>query len=748
MVGSTSAPSSGATPLKKLLMMVMAAALCLGLAPVAPASAAEPAAEKQTVTEELGANDPQPGKGEASSQKEDAKNASAKAPAAQLQAASAAVDAQPMTQLRTKAAPSAVTVAPTVVDGKLSIPDPLPAAKFSVALTVVDATDGNKVVYNGAVENMAPGSTVLDMLKAAGFTEVADLAETKGNDRAFCLTYDSPYFLGKGYDPATGAFWTTMADGSSDNYDDAMASSPLKAGGSYQYVYGTATSFAYSDAIPDPLAKASFPAALTVFDAVDGKVVYNGAVENMAPGSTVLDMLKAAGFTEVADLAETKGNDRAFCLTYDSPYFLGKGYDPATGAFWTTMADGSSDNYDDAMASSPLKAGGSYQYVYGTETAFAYGVQGVAAPDPKPDDSAYATCKYDAAKAASLQQNLAARFSRGGAEAAIDNTTAFAAIALNDLGLGASIDGSAILASLADYEKANGAPIRAGALAKYILALTAAGVDCTRAPMGGAAHNLVAEMEALISEDAMSVYDAVMILPVYGDAGYEQGSCAMSVQDLVDYLVASQQDNGLFTVSSPDSQTASQAILALIPYRSQPAVSKVIDKTVATVRAMQLPDGSFAYNPGDTQGNLDATANVVVALAALGVDPLSLVTDNGSSPLGFAIALADDDLAGYARALDEDLIGNETMASATVLLALAANQGYQKAGGAYDAYDLTAVTPPAQEEPGDEGAAKAPAAGTALAPTGDDGLGAAGAVAALALGAAACMAVARRSEAA
>ncbi len=189
MVGSTSAPSSGATPLKKLLMMAMAAALCLGLAPVAPASAAEPAAEKQTVTEELGANDPQPGKGEASSQKEDAKNASAKAPAAQLQAASAAVDAQPMTQLRTKAAPSAVTVAPTVVDGKLSIPDPLPAAKFSVALTVVDATDGNKVVYNGAVENMAPGSTVLDMLKAAGFTEVADLAETAGNDRAFCLTY-------------------------------------------------------------------------------------------------------------------------------------------------------------------------------------------------------------------------------------------------------------------------------------------------------------------------------------------------------------------------------------------------------------------------------------------------------------------------------------------------------------------------------------------------------------------------------
>ncbi len=167
------------------------------------------------------------------------------------------------------------------------------------------------MVYNGAVENMAPGSTVLDMLKAAGFTEVADLAETAGNDRAFCLTYDSPYFLGKGYDPATGAFWTTMADGSSDNYDDAMASSPLKAGGSYQYVYGTD--------------------------------------------------------------------------------FLGKGYDPATGAFWTTMADGSSDNYDDAMASSPLKAGGSYQYVYGTETAFAYGVQGVAAPDPKPDDSAYAT---------------------------------------------------------------------------------------------------------------------------------------------------------------------------------------------------------------------------------------------------------------------------------------------------------------------------------------------------------------------
>ncbi len=738
MVGRTSAPPSGAKPLTKLLMLLMAAALCLGLMPIAPAWADEPApdAPAPQAAESAQAS---AASADATVQQPKEKASEEKADASQEQAA----------QPRAKVAPSAVTVAPTTVDGKLSIPDPLAAAKFSVVLTVVDATESNKVVYNGAVENMAPGSTVLDMLKAAGFTQVKTLEETKGDDRAFCLTYDSPYFLGKGYDAGTGAFWTTVFDGSSSypGCSAAYGSAKLQMGGHYQYVYGKdIAAFAYSDAIPDPLTKASFPAALTVFDAVDGKVVYNGAVEGMAPGSTVLDMLKAAGFTEVKTLEETKGDDRAFCLTYDSPYFLGKGYDAGTGAFWTTMADGSSDNYDAAMASSPLKAGGSYQYVYGTETSFSYGLQNIEAPAPQPDDSAYAVCAYDAAKAGTLQQNLTSRFSKGGADAAIDNTTAFAAIALNDLGLGANIDASAILASLAAYEETNGAPIRAGALAKYILALTAAGIDCTNAPVGGAQRNLVAEMEALVSKDAMTVYDAVMILPVYGNAGYKQGACSMTVQDIVDFLVASQRDNGLFTVSSPDSQTAAQAVLALIPYRSQASVSAAIDKAVAAVRAMQLPDGSFAYNPGDDQGNLDATANIVAALAALGVDPLSLVTDNGSSPLGYVIALADEDLAGYTSALDEDLIGNETMASATALLALAANQGYQKSGGAYNVYVLGSVQPqPQPEAPADGDKAGAGSAkGTPLAPTGD--AAPAGAAAVVALAAAASVVALRRRE--
>lgn len=611
MVGRTSAPPSGAKPLTKLFMLLMAAALCLGLMPIAPAWADEPAPDA-----------PAPQAAESAQASAASADATVQQPKEKASEEKADVSQEQAAQPRAKVAPSAVTVAPTTVDGKLSIPDPLAAAKFSVVLTVVDATESNKVIYNGAVENMAPGSTVLDMLKAAGFTQVSDLAATAGNDRAFFLENNSPYFLGKEWNATTGTYWTTVFDGSSGNWKDAMA---------------------------------------------DAK----------------------------------------------------------------------------------LKMGGHYQYIYGKETSFSYGLQNIEAPAPQPDDSAYAVCAYDAAKAGTLQQNLTSRFSRGGVDAAIDNTTAFAAIALNDLGLGANIDASAILASLAAYEETNGAPIRAGALAKYILALTAAGIDCTNAPVGGAQRNLVAEMEALVSKDAMTVYDAVMILPVYGNAGYKQGACSMTVQDIVDFLVASQRDNGLFTVSSPDSQTAAQAVLALIPYRSQASVSATIDKAVAAVRAMQLPDGSFAYNPGDDQGNLDATANIVAALAALGVDPLSLVTDNGSSPLGYVIALADEDLAGYTSALDEDLIGNETMASATALLALAANQGYQKSGGAYNVYALGSVQPqPQPEAPADGDKAGAGSAkGTPLAPTGDAAPAGAAAVVALAAAAAGVVALRRREVA-
>lgn len=161
--------------------------------------------------------------------------------------------------------------------------------------------------------------------------------------------------------------------------------------------------------------------------------------------------------------------------------------------------------------------------------------------------------KYDAAKAETLIANLSARFAINGKDHAIDNNTFYAAIALNSLGKGASIDAAAILANLNKDDL-----MTAGRMGKYIMALTAAGIDCTKVNDNGTVRNLVAEMEALEKPESMSVYDAVCILPVYQYGSYKQGDSAMAPSALIDPILANVDDGGLFGSAQPDERVTQQ----------------------------------------------------------------------------------------------------------------------------------------------------------------------------------------------
>ena len=98
----------------------------------------------------------------------------------------------------------------------------------------------------------------------------------------------------------------------------------------------------------------------------------------------------------------------------------------------------------------------------------------------------------------------------------------------------------------------------AGRMGKYIMALTAAGIDCTKVNDNGTVRNLVAEMEALEKPESMSVYDAVCILPVYQYGSYKQGDSAMAPSALIDLILANADDKGLFGSAQPDEQVAQQ----------------------------------------------------------------------------------------------------------------------------------------------------------------------------------------------
>lgn len=278
--------------------------------------------------------------------------------------------------------------------------------------------------------------------------------------------------------------------------------------------------------------------------------------------------------------------------------------------------------------------------------------------------------KYDAAKAETLIANLSARFAINGKDHAIDNNTFYAAIALNSLGKGASIDAAAILANLNKDDL-----MTAGRMGKYIMALTAAGIDCTKVNDNGTVRNLVAEMEALEKPESMSVYDAVCILPVYQYGSYKQGDSAMAPSALIDLILANADDKGLFgsLAYGCDTQTTAQAILALLPYQSfHSGAAAAIKKAESALLSMENEDGSFAYSAQYREANLDATANVVAALEAL----------------GYLTSVADKDLTGY---LDSSSY-NESATSAVVLMAFAAHEGARQADGAYSVYTFKQVT--------------------------------------------------------
>lgn len=406
---------------------------------------------------------------------------------------------------------------------------------------------------------------------------------------------------------------------------------------------------------------------------------------------------KAYSFTEgqtLADLfaaAKAAGDieDYEFSNPYGSGEYLasvtmpdGTVVSDSTGktSYWANFKNGSYAADNACQAGNKLAAGDAFQFAFtnlvvnrapsADEWAVLKGkAEGVAPSKPgqsgstnqgKP--SAANSNKYDAAKAETLIANLSARFAINGKDHAIDNNTFYAAIALNSFGKGASID--------------------------------AAGIDCTKVNDNGTVRNLVAEMEALEKPESMSVCDAVCILPVYQYGSYKQGDSAMAPSALIDLILANADDKGLFgsLTYGCDTQTTAQAILALLPYQSfHSGAAAAIKKAESALLSMDNEDGSFAYSAQYREANLDATANVVAALEALGYNCASdsrLTTSNGSTPLGYLTSVADKNLTGY---LDSSSY-NESATSAVVLMAFAAHEGARQADGAYSVYTFKQVT--------------------------------------------------------
>ncbi len=388
-------------------------------------------------------------------------------------------------------------------------------------------------------------------------------------------------------------------------------------------------------------------------------------------------------------------NGFEFANPYGYGYYLasvtlkdGTKIDTNPDAYWASFKNGAYATGTECTQTDALVDGATFQfdYVGMAEGSKSYDwssttvspaisntvvTKGMTPVEPEPDPDIPTVNKYDADKAELLIVNLSGRFRKGGADDAISNSTFEAAVALNQQGLGSSLNAEKILANLEKDLKGTDTydSMSAGRYAKYILALTSAGVDCTNLTFSdGSVHNAIDEMNKLCDEGTPNVYEAVCILPVYQNYADNGGREAK----LIDTIIAAQNEDGLFgaTFGSEeyyDSQTTAQAILALIPYKNSNTKAKdAINKAVDAIYTLQNEDGGFAYNKDGGASNLDATAEIVTALSALGFDCAygqDLTTANGSTPLGWLINQADDTLDAYEDKCNYD----ETMTSATAL---------------------------------------------------------------------------------
>lgn len=311
------------------------------------------------------------------------------------------------------------------------------------------------------------------------------------------------------------------------------------------------------------------------------------------------------------------------------------------------------------------------------------------------DDTPVATVNQyfptDKKASAKLLKNLTKRFAKGGDDSKMNDLAVNAAVALNALGKGDQIDTDAIVKKLEKTEKKAKGGLTLGQYGRYIMMLTAGGVDCNAVQIGGKTRNLVLEMEELSLEADPTIEDAVYLLPVYGNDGYRYTK-GLTEDGLIDLILSAQDKDGYFWPDeSADTYSiplTSQALLALLPYVDDDDVADAVSNAGEALADAQLIDGSWPVDGLALEGDIPATAYAVTALAAAGADPVKdLRTSNKSTPLGYLTAHADKALDGYAD-LDKK---TDTVTSAAVLMALAANKGFADTKEAFDVYDVQKV---------------------------------------------------------
>lgn len=179
--------------------------------------------------------------------------------------------------------------------------------------------------------------------------------------------------------------------------------------------------------------------------------------------------------------------------------------------------------------------------------------------------------------------------------------------------------------------------------ARTILALTAIGKDPT--DVGG--YDLLARLADMDDVTYQGINGAIFVLLALDSGKYDvpaaaEGGTQVTRDGLVAYILAQQLSDGGWALSgtSADPDVTAMALQALAPYRTgDETVDAAVDKGVQLLSDMQLSDGG--YSSWGTL-NSESCAQVLIALATLGIDPVSdsRFVKNGLTVLDALLAYA------------------------------------------------------------------------------------------------------------
>lgn len=201
------------------------------------------------------------------------------------------------------------------------------------------------------------------------------------------------------------------------------------------------------------------------------------------------------------------------------------------------------------------------------------------------------------------------------------------------------------------------------------------------------ALNIVTKLNG--AAHAESAWSAPYTLAAYNQGSYDTDSYE---QALITKILAKQKSNGSWTEWGDSIQTTSNMIVGLSFYRDQETVKAAINKAVTYLSNQQKANGTFdAYGSGP---DTDACANVVMALATVGINPDTdqRFIKNGNSALDGLLLFALEDNSGFGY---QDNTALSDYATEEGFRALIAAAQVMSTGKPYNIYDFSAnpVTP-------------------------------------------------------